>query len=89
MDTLVQIQLRKQKALNEGHGTLFTGHESCAKTKTRLTQNYWWPQLDKDISDFIKSCDKCQKTRTDVHPTKDLLTELQSAQKFMLIYLDI
>ena len=73
---LVLPQKSVNKALNEGQGTLFTGHEGCAKTKARITQNYWWPQMDKDISDFIKSCDKCQKTRTEVHPTKDLLTPL-------------
>ena len=32
--------------------------------------------MDKDIAEFFKSCDKCQKTRTDVHPKPDLLTPL-------------
>ena len=32
--------------------------------------------MDSAISDFIKTCDKCQKTRTDVHPKPDLLTPL-------------
>ena len=73
---LVLPQKSVNKALNEGHGTLFTGHEGCAKTKARITQNYWWPQMDKDIAEFIKSCEKCQKTRTDVHPKPDLLTSL-------------
>ncbi len=30
-------------------------------------QNYWWPNMNSKISDFIKTCDKCQKNRTDVH----------------------
>ena len=62
--------------LKDGHGTLFTGHEGVAKTRFRITQNYWWPSIDRDIGNFIKSCEKCQKTRVDVHPTRDVMTSL-------------
>jgi hypothetical protein len=44
------------------------------KTKARLLQNYWWSNMDSTISDFIKTCVKCQKNGTDVHPKPDLLT---------------
>ena len=32
--------------------------------------------MDSTILDFIKTCDKCQKNRTDIHPKPDLLTPL-------------
>jgi hypothetical protein len=32
-------------------------------TKKILDAGYWWPILFKDIHDFCKSCDSCQKIR--------------------------
>ena len=73
---LVLPSTKVKEVLREGHGTLFTGHEGVAKTRFRVTQNYWWPSIDKDIGEFIKSCVPCQKTRTDIHPKPDVLTPL-------------
>ena len=73
---LVLPESKVNQVLKEGHGTLFTGHEGVAKTRYRITQNYWWPSMDKDIGEFIKSCGKCQATRTDVHPKPDVMTSL-------------
>jgi hypothetical protein len=62
--------------LKDGQGTLFSAHEGVAKTRYRVTQNYWWLSMDRDIGEFIKSCGKYQENRTDVHPKPDLLTSL-------------
>jgi hypothetical protein len=35
-----------KEVLGYSHGTLFTGHEGIDKTKARLQQNYWWPNMD-------------------------------------------
>jgi hypothetical protein len=35
--------------LGNSHGTLFTGHKGVDKTKARLQQNYWWPNMDSTI----------------------------------------
>ena len=64
------------QTLKDAHGTLFSGHEGIAKTRARITQNYWWPAMDGDIANFIKTCGKCQKTRTDIKQKPDLLTPL-------------
>ena len=73
---LVVPDAKVQDVLQDGHGTLFTGHEGVAKTKNRLTLKYWWPNMEKSITEFIRTCGKCQKTRTDNHPKLDLLTPL-------------
>ena len=73
---LVIPRSKVNNILKDGHGTLFTGHEGVAKTRFRITQNYWWPSIDKDTGNFIKSCEKCQKTRVDIHPTCDVKMSL-------------
>jgi hypothetical protein len=37
------------EVLGNSHGTLFTGHKGVDKTKARLQQNYWWPNMDSAI----------------------------------------
>ena len=65
-----------KEILAKGHGTIFTGHEGEAKTKSRIMQHYWWRTIDEDIKEFIKYCDKCQKNRKFNHPTPSMLTPL-------------
>jgi hypothetical protein len=48
----------------ERHKTLFSAHKGVVKTSYKVTQNYWWHSLDKDIGKFIKPCGKCQETKT-------------------------
>ena len=52
-----------QKLVKEVHGNVMYGHEGQYKTKERILQSYWWPGMDKEINDHLKTCDKCQKTK--------------------------
>jgi len=54
-------QNMKQDILAEAHGGQFTGHDGIYKTRERILQCYYWPGMDRDINDFIKSCVKCQQ----------------------------
>lgn len=45
----------KQQLLEEVHGT----HNGMIKMKMLARQYFWWPNLDKDIEDFVKSCHTC------------------------------
>jgi len=44
---------------NSAHG----GHHSGERTAAKILQSgFWWPTLFKDCQDFVKRCDKCQRT---------------------------
>ena len=62
--------------LQEAHGHLLTGHDGLCKTKARISQNYFWPGMDRDISEHIKGCHRCQVRRTDHRPPPQLLAPL-------------
>jgi hypothetical protein len=64
------------KLVHETHGALLTGHEGITKTKERLLQSYFWPNMDKDISRHIQACQRCQARQKDVRPVPNLLTPL-------------
>ena len=36
------------------------GHQGMVRTKARLRQKVWWPQMDKQIEHFIRACHSCQ-----------------------------
>ena len=49
----------KGALLAEAHGSLLAGHGGVFKTKQRLLQSYWWPNMDTDINKHIQKCKKC------------------------------
>ena len=36
------------------------GHQGMVRTKARLREKVWWPQMDKQVKDAIRSCHPCQ-----------------------------
>lgn len=36
------------------------GHQGIIKTKQRLRTKVWWPQMEKDVEKFVKTCHSCQ-----------------------------
>jgi len=57
--------------VHEAHTSPFAGHEGVTKTKERLLQSYFWPNMDSDIS---RHC--CQARRKDIKSPPNLLTPL-------------
>ncbi len=49
--------------LHEAHGHLLSGHFGVTKTKQRLLQSYYWPNMERDITEHLRQCDKCQLTK--------------------------
>ncbi|KAM7298704.1 uncharacterized protein ISCGN_019278 [Ixodes scapularis] len=60
-DQLV-IPLRfREDLLRLAHGNCWSGHLGIRKTKARLMQEYYWPGCWKDVEEFVRSCDVCQR----------------------------
>ena len=76
--------------LQEAHGQLLTGHDGLCKTKARISMSYFWPGMDKDISDHIKACHRCQVRKTDHRPPPQLLAPLpQCSEPNQRIHADL
>jgi len=54
--------------IQEAHGSLLTGHGGITKTKERLLQGFYWPSMEVQIAEFLKTCEKCQLTKTTDRP---------------------
>ena len=78
------------EVLHEANGHLLTGHDGVYKTKERLFQCYYWPGMDADITEHLKTCRKCQAGKIDHRPAPALLTPLpQPTEPNMRIHADL
>jgi len=57
---VVPTQLRA-KLLSVAHDIPAASHLGIAQTKERLLRHFYWPTITKDVKDFCRTCDTCQK----------------------------
>jgi hypothetical protein len=47
------------RILHENHDSKVAGHFGQFKTAERMKQNFYWPKMDDDARDYVRSCDTC------------------------------
>ncbi|MBW0552040.1 hypothetical protein O181_091755, partial [Austropuccinia psidii MF-1] len=50
--------------LKKCHDSPFSGHQSEDRTREKLKTCIWWPMWQKDVAEYCKTCDRCQKANT-------------------------
>nr|CAG8612716.1 8966_t:CDS:1 [Entrophospora candida] len=55
------------------HGSQLSGHFNVEATFNRAKQNYYWPRMYREVENYVKSCDTCQrlgnkKKSNELHP---------------------
>jgi len=55
----------RREALRESHDTPQAGHLGIEKTYQRIAVRYFWPNLFRDVTKYIKTCDICQRTKVE------------------------
>ena len=66
----------RQMILERGHSDIFAAHLGVNKTKQRITQNFYWPEIGKQIKNFCQRCDVCQRQGNNRDRTKAKLCPL-------------
>ena len=56
-DRLVVPEALRSRILTNAHGC----HQGVVRTKQRLRARFWWPRLDQQVEDLLKSCDVCSE----------------------------
>ncbi|WVY94257.1 hypothetical protein V8G54_033345 [Vigna mungo] len=62
--------------LKEFHETVVGGHASVTKTLKRLSANFYWASMAKDVRHFISQCRVCQQTKYSTKRSNGLLIPL-------------
>ena len=59
---LVVPEKYRKDVLVLAHDCPMSGHQGLRRTKNRVTKEFYWPGLYKQINAFVRSCHICQKT---------------------------
>ena len=63
--------------LKKYHDSPSSGHLGIKRTEELITRNYWWPELHKDVKDYVKSCEICARSKYSRHKRYDYLRPLE------------
>ncbi|MBW0511805.1 hypothetical protein O181_051520 [Austropuccinia psidii MF-1] len=47
--------------LQKCHDCPYMGHISEDRTKERVASTAWWPKREQELSEYIRTCERCQK----------------------------
>ena len=67
--------------LTEYHSTPTGGHMGIAKTLARLSENFSWPGIRQDVTDFVTNCLPYQQTKYETKKIAGLLCPLPVPQR--------
>ena len=67
--------------LFEAHDTPIGAHLGRDKTLATIAKKFFWPGMVKDVEDYVKSCEKCQKTKGSKRSPLGLLYPHERPQK--------
>ena len=57
----------KQKIMYEMHAAPYSGHLGTQNTERNIAQHYWWPNMQKEVIQYVKICPICQRNRKPTH----------------------
>jgi len=66
-----------RQILESEHDTKVAGHMGQDKTIELIRRNFWWPRMNKQITDFVRSCLQCQKNKVARHQPYGLLAPME------------
>ena len=64
------------RVLQSRHDFPAAGHFGFNKTLELISRDFWWPQMWKDVKEFVLSCDVCSRSKTPRHRPYGLLQPL-------------
>jgi len=53
------------------HDSKIAGHLGTYKTIGRVRANFYWPKMDENITEYVRSCDVCQRNKVIRHKKLD------------------
>ena len=61
IDQIVLPYCLRSEVLKIAHDVPAAGHLGMTKTKNRILRYFYWPNIYKDITKYVRSCDVCQR----------------------------
>ncbi|MES2216505.1 MAG: RNase H-like domain-containing protein [Patescibacteria group bacterium] len=75
--------------LSQNHDEPISGHLGYIKTADKIRKRYWWPNMDRDILNYVLTCVKCLARKPSSRKPAGLLQPIQTYQVFERIGIDL
>lgn len=82
-------EMKKQIIINDYHILPTAGHAGVQRTLNTIKKRYFWENMRKDIGNFIKKCDLCQRNKKLTQPKVPMVLTTTANSAFEKIYLDL
>ena len=53
----------KHEILEEAHCSAYAMHPGSTKMYRTIRENYWWPNMKREVADFVSRCLSCQQVK--------------------------
>jgi len=67
----------KLKVTHQCHDAKVTGHLRRDKTVDLMKRNYYWPNMEELVRNYVRTCDACQRNKTARHKKYGKLVPLK------------
>ena len=75
--------------LHDFHLLPTSGHAGMCRMINNIKRQFYWPGLEKDVQEFVKTCDKCQKMKHSNYVKEPMCITTTASYAFQKIFLDI
>ena len=80
----------RDDVLKSYHDSVAGGlHLGLDRTYRAIQLKYYWPKMYQTISDYIKTCDTCQRIKKSTHPNHAPLGTMPIESTFSRVHMDI
>ncbi len=66
-----------KSVVSEAHDSILSGHQNSIRTYKALQRLFYWPKMNKFITDYVLTCDSCQRNKISPIAQKPFLQPLQ------------
>ena len=66
----------KHEILHEAHNSRYSIHPGSTKMYRDLKENFWWPNMKKEIAEWVSKCYTCQRVKAEHQRPSGLLQPL-------------
>lgn len=83
-------QENRQDIIAKNHSNATAGHFGVFKTLKRLMLRYFWPDMHKDVTEFVSDCDTCMSFKHPNHATLGLMGRPKNCSRpFQMLSVDL
>lgn len=79
----------RTRLIAEHHDSSYSGHLGRDRTTEFLSRGFYWPSLNQDVEDYIKTCDTCMRNKITRHPANPPLVPITAPSRWHTVCLDV